>query len=400
MAASQGALSGCRVIELGRFVTAPLAGQMLADLGADVIKVEDPGVGDPFRLWQQQSSRRGYGAPFLAFNRGKRSVCLDLRDPGAREAVKRLAKSADVLVENFRPGVVEAMGLDHGALSALNPRLIYCSISGLGQDGPYASQPGYDVVGQGLSGLMSQLVDLDDPRPAGPVFSDTLTGMTAAHGILAALNARERTGVGQKVETSLLQTTMSFLNQAYTSFLTSGRVDPPTERSRESGVYAFIGSDGLPFVVQLSSPVKFWLAFIKAAGRPELGDDPRFTTHAGRQKHWEVIHETLKPSFATRSREEWLSILREAGVPVAPIYRLDEALHDPQVEHLGMLKTLKHPQLGDARVIGPGFRLEGTPLDVSRPPPALGEHNDEVLAELGYNADEIRRLTTPKEKHA
>jgi crotonobetainyl-CoA:carnitine CoA-transferase CaiB-like acyl-CoA transferase len=389
------ALGDCRVIELGRYVTASLAGQMLADLGADVIKIEDPAGGDPFRLWQKKTGRPGYGAPFLAFNRGKRSLCLDLRKPEAREAVRRLAKSADVLIENFRPGVVKSMSLDYESLREINPRLVYCAISGLGQEGPYASQPGYDVVGQGLSGLMSQLLDPDDPHPSGPVFSDTLTGMTAAHGVLAALNARERTGAGQKVDTSLLQATMSFLNQAYTAYLSSGRVDSPSERSRESGVYAFLASDRLPFVVQISSPVKFWLAFIRTAGRADLADDPRFATHVGRHSHWAVIHEELKPAFRAKPREEWLRLLREAGVPCAPIYRLDEALGDPQVEHLGLVKTLRHPELGEVRVIGPGMNLHGTPLDISRPPPALGEHSLEVLRELGYPDEEASTLSAP-----
>jgi crotonobetainyl-CoA:carnitine CoA-transferase CaiB-like acyl-CoA transferase len=222
----------------------------------------------------------------------------------------------------------------------------------------------------------------------------------AAHAVLAALNARERTGAGQKVDTSLLQTTMSFLNQAYTAYLSSGKVDSPSERSRESGVYAFLGSDGLPFVVQISSPVKFWLAFIRTAGRPDLGDDPRFATHVGRHNNWAAIHEELKPAFAVRPREEWLRLLREAGVPCAPIYKLDEALDDPQVKHLGLMKTLNHPTLGEVRVIGPAMNLHGTPMDISRPPPALGEHSGEVLRELGYSSDEVSALTTPAEKRA
>jgi crotonobetainyl-CoA:carnitine CoA-transferase CaiB-like acyl-CoA transferase len=191
MKTSQGPLSGYRVIEAARFVTGPYACQLLADLGADVIKIEDPEGGDPFRGWDRDS---GYASMFHAFNRNKRSLTLDLRQPRGREIVARLVKNADAFVENFRPGVADKLGIGYAALSAINPRLVYCSISGVGRDGPYAQRPVYDIVGQGLSGLLSLLVDLDDPHPVGPTFSDTLTGLFAGYGILAALHARVKTG--------------------------------------------------------------------------------------------------------------------------------------------------------------------------------------------------------------
>jgi formyl-CoA transferase len=389
--ASNGALAGCRVLETGRFVTGPYAAQLLADLGAQVIKIEEPEGGDPFRGWGRPDWQ-GYGPPFVAFNRNKRSLTLDLKRVQSREVIHRLAQRADVFIENYRPGVADKLGLGYETLAALNPRLVYCSISGLGQDGPYAQRPCYDIVGQGLSGLLSQLVDLKNPRPVGPALSDALTGVFAAYGILAALQARERTGKGQRVETSLLQATMAFLNEPYSAFFGSGRSPDAFERPKVSAVFAFVCSDALPLAVHLSSPPKFWRAFVTAAGHAELLEDERFDTHAGRIRHWSDIHATLAPAFAARTRGEWLDVLNRADVPCAPIYRLDEAVCDAQVRHMDMVRHVEHPERGPVQVLGFPVELSDTPLEIASAPPTLGEHTDQILAEAGFSDEEIAAL--------
>ena len=382
-------LSGYRVIEAARFVTGPYAAQLLADLGADVIKIEDPAGGDPFRGWGKGG---GYASMFHAFNRNKRSLTLNLRQARGREIVMRLVKDADVFIENFRPGVADKLGIGYAALSAVNPRLVYCSISGLGRDGPYAQRPVYDIVGQGLSGLLSLLVDMKDPRPVGPTFSDTLTGLFAGHGILAALHARVRTGHGQLVETSLLQATMGFMNEPFTTYFGTGRAPKCYDRPRASKVCVFLCSDGLPIAIHLSSPEKFWRNFVTAAGKPEMIEDSRFRTGRDQQENWPLVQSMLEPVFRTKTRQEWFDILVAADVPVAPIYGLDEVLEDPQVKHLGMLQTAHHPERGEVRLMGFPVTLNDTPLGPVTAPDTLGEHTDEILAEIGCSAEEIAQL--------
>ena len=385
------ALEGCKVLEIGRFVTGPFAAQLLADLGAEVIKIEDPKGGDPFRGWGR-AGWDGYGAPFLGFNRNKKSLTLDLKDPRGREIFKTMARDADVFIENFRPGVAGKLGVDYETLSATNPRLFYCSVTGMGADGPYAQRPSYDIVGQGLSGLLSLLVDVKDPRPMGPAFADALTGLYAAYGILGALQAREKTGRGQRVETSLVQGTMAFMNEPFAGFFASGKAPDAFDRPRASGVFCFVCEDGKPIAIHLSSPNKFWVAFAKAAGHPELLDDPRLKAHSGRHQNAGLIQQTLAPDFAKKTRAEWTRILEEADVPFAPIYTLDEVVEDPQVQHLGMVQKCTHPERGDVRTLGYPVKLSDTPLGPVTAPSTLGEHTDEILSAAGISAEQIATL--------
>ena len=391
--ASLGPLSGYRVIEAARFVTGPYAAQLLADLGAEVIKIEDPEGGDPFRGWDE---RGGYAPMYHAFNRSKRSLTLNLRHPEGRAIVAKLVASADVFIENFRPGVADKLGIGYAALSALNPRLVYCSITGMGRDGPYAQRPSYDIVGQGLSGFLSLLVDLKDPKPVGPTFSDTLTGMFAGYGILAALHARVRTGKGQLVETSLLQATMGFMNEPFMTYFGAGKAPAAEDRPRMSKVFTALCSDDLPIAIHLSSPQKFWRAFVTAAERADMIDDPRFRTGRDQQKNWHIVHEILRPIFRTKTRSEWFDILVKAEVPVAPIYRLDEALADPQVQHLDMIKKAVHPVKGEVSLVGFPVSLSETPLGPVKAPDMLGEHSDEILCELGFTTEDIARMRADK----
>jgi crotonobetainyl-CoA:carnitine CoA-transferase CaiB-like acyl-CoA transferase len=392
---ARGPLAGCKVIEVARFVTGPFAAQLLGDLGADVIKIEDPRGGDPFRGWGD-SSKAGYGAPFVAFNRNKRSVTLDLKRPESVEVVRRLASNCDVFIENFRPGVIDRIGLGYDRLARENSKLIYCSITGAGKSGPYSQQPMYDGVGQGLSGLMSLLVNTSDPEPVGPTFSDPLTGLFAAYGVLAALQGRERTGKGQRVETNLLQATMGFMHEPFATFFKSERVPDAYSRPRSSLVFAFTCGDFLPLVIHLSSPEKFWRSLIMAVNRVELLGDERFRTHKDRQKNWRYIHTELRPTIERKTRREWLDILRRADVPCAPIYDLPEVLEDPQVKHLGMVHTVNDPVVGEIRMLGFPVSLDRTPLGPLVRPPQLGEHTRSVLTQFGYGEDEVDVLLRPQ----
>jgi crotonobetainyl-CoA:carnitine CoA-transferase CaiB-like acyl-CoA transferase len=393
MTSPVGPLSGYRVIEAARFVTGPYAGQLLADLGAEVIKIEDPEGGDPFRGWDE---RGGYAPMYRAFNRSKRSLTLNLRHARGRAIVERLVARADVFIENFRPGIADKLGIGYAQLSRLNPRLVYCSITGMGRDGPYAQRPSYDIVGQGLSGFLSLLVDLKDPKPVGPTFSDTLTGMFAGYGILAALHARVRTGKGQLVETSLLQATMGFMNEPFMTYFGAGKAPAAEDRPRLSKVFTALCRDDKPIAIHLSSPQKFWRAFVTAAGHADLIDDPRFLSGRDQQQNWHIVHEILRPTFRDKTRAEWFEIMVAAEVPVAPIYRLDEALADPQVQHLGMIRKAMHPEKGEVSLVGFPVTLSETPLGPMKAPDTLGEHSDEILRELGYSAEDIARMRAEK----
>jgi len=387
-----------RVLELASYVTGPYAAALLADMGADIVKVEEPGQGDPFRSWVPPGGSKGEAgiAPtFRGVNYSKRSIAVDLRQPRGREVVVRLVRAADVLVENFRPGTLERLGLGYDDVSAANPRIVYCSISGFGTDGPYRDRPGYDTIGQALSGLLGLLTDLDDPRPVGVSLSDHITGVFAAYGILAALVGRERTGRGRKVETSLLQATTAFLAENAGRFLADPREAPTrASRSRLAQVYAFRAGDGKPFVIHLSSPPKFWEGLTAAVGRPELRDDPRFADRRARAKNYDELHRALAAIFAGRPRDEWLAALQENDVPAAPILRLDEVFADPQVRALGLVRELVHPTAGPVPLVGSAVRMGAE--DRATAPPLLGEHTSVVLQELGYTADEVAALATER----
>jgi formyl-CoA transferase len=381
------ALEGIRVIEAATYVTGPFAGVMLADLGAEVLKIEEPERGDPFRAWGQGD----YSPTFCSLNRNKKSVALDLRTEEGRSALLRLIDTADVLIENYRPGVAERLGFGYEAVRLRNPRLIYCSITGFGPTGPYRNRPGYDTVGQAMSGLLSLLTDLESPQPMGISLSDHVTGMYACYGILGALMARERRGgMGQLVETSLLQATVAFVAENAARFFAEGRSPSRESRTRLAQVYAFRAGDGKAFVVHLSSPQKFWEGLVRAVGRDTWLDDPRFRTRPARQEHYWDLHAALAEIFRTASRAEWLARLEQRDVPCAPISTLAEVFDDPQVQHLGLRMCVEHPQRGPVDLVAPGVRLERTPALFRLPPPTLGEHTKEVLEAQAAGGEEQR----------
>jgi formyl-CoA transferase len=376
------ALEHVRVVEFTNYVAGPFAGLLLADLGADVIKIEMPPQGDPYRAWESGT----YSSAFYAHNRNKRSIVLDLRKPRGLEVARALAEKADVLIENSRVGAMDRLGLGYETLRQVNPRLIYCSITGFGSTGPSVDRPGYDTLGQAMSGLLSQLTDVDRPEPMGISLSDHLAGMYAAYGILGALMARETTGVGQRVDTSLLQSSIGIVGENLTRYLASGEVLTRASRVRTAQVFAFTAQDGKPFVIHLSSPDKCWLALLDAIGRADLAPDPRFVTRAARQQNREVIQELLDGTFAQGSRADWLAKLQAHDVPCGPISTLDEVAVDPQVAEIGMVQDVTHPSAGTMRVVRSGVTLRDTPLRMTAAP-LLDEHRAEILAEAGFAAD-------------
>jgi formyl-CoA transferase len=373
------ALDGITVLEFANYVSGPYAGMMLSDLGAEVIKVESPDGGDPFRGW----GAADYSATFGSVNRNKKSVVLDLKSPDGLECARALAADADVLIENFRVGTMERLGLGYETLRARNARLIYASITGFGPSGPYAERAGYDTVGQAMSGLLSVLTDLSRPQPMGISLSDHLTGMMAAYGILGALMAREKTGRGQRVDTSLLSATVAFLGENAARFFETGKKPSRATRTHSAQVYAFVDVERKGFVVHLSSPTKFWQGLTRVAGHPEWQNDPRFKAKRDRQQNYDVLHGLLAEIFAARERGHWLEVLREHDVPSAPIYTLDEVFADPQVQHLGLKREVPHPKLGHVSLVGGGVTLSDTPAEIRAVAPDYGQHTEEILARIG-----------------
>jgi formyl-CoA transferase len=376
------ALTGITVLEFANYVSGPYAGMMLGDLGAEVIKIESPGGGDPFRGW----GAADYSATFGSVNRNKKSVIFDLKTTEGRSAALGLASRADVLIENYRPGAMARLGLGYESLKQVNPRLIYVSITGFGSSGPYADRAGYDTVGQAMSGLLSVLTNIGNPEPMGISLSDHLTGMMAAYGALAALAARERTGRGQLVETSLLAASVAFLGENAARYFETGSRPTRETRARSAQVYAFTDCDGHGFVVHLSSPTKFWHGLTRVAGHPEWQDDSRFRTKKDRQQNYRELHDLLADIFRTRERNHWLALLQQEDVPSAPIYTLDEVFADPQVRHLGLKREVPHPKLGHVSLVGGGVTLSETPTSIRSAAPDYGQHTDEILARIARAA--------------
>jgi formyl-CoA transferase len=384
-----GPLAGVRILEVSNYIAGPYGGALLADLGAEVIKIENPDGGDPFRGWHRGGAEQ---TAFWAYNRGKKSVTLNLRDQAGREVLRTLARAADVVLENMRPGVMDRLGLGYERLRETNPRLVYCSVTGFGPSGPYTQQPAYDGIGQALSGLVSLLTDVADPQPIGPNFSDSLAGMFAAYAILGALMARERTNRGQRVDTSLVGATLGFLVAPATDALAGNEPNGPRSRPIASQTYAWTASDGLPFTVHLSSPDKFWQGLARGAGRPEMIEDPRYRTQADRRLHYDQLHDELARVFVSKTRAEWLEILTAEDVPCAPIYNMREVFEDPQVKHMGLEVKLLRGDREPIRTVGCAVEYSDTPVGVPAAPPQLGEHTEAVLAEAGYDAAVIADL--------
>ena len=371
-------LEGVRVIEQGTFITGPAAGMLLADLGADVIKVEQPGTGDPFRAF-----RGGLYSPhFQTYNRNKRSIALDNKKPEDARVFDELIQGADVYIQNFRPGAAERLGAGAQRLRELNPRLIYCAISGFGSTGPDAQRPSYDTVAQAASGFLGLLVNPANPRVVGPAIADAITGYYAAYGILGALHERQRTGTGRVVEVSMLEAMCHFNLDAFTHYYSEGEVMGPYSRPSVSQSYVMRCSDGKWIALHMSSPEKFWQGLAEAIEQPDLFQDARFATREARITNQETLIVLLGERFATRTREDWCARLRGRDVPHAPMYDTSEALEDPQAKHLQLLVSAPQASLGTFRTVRSPLSFDGERNLQVVPPPVLDEHGQQVRAEL------------------
>jgi crotonobetainyl-CoA:carnitine CoA-transferase CaiB-like acyl-CoA transferase len=377
------ALADVRVLELTQVMAGPFCGQVLADMGADVIKVEPPDGGDQSRRSLGFSMRGEDTAAFLAVNRNKRSVALDLKDPGRRELFYRLVKTADVLIENYRPGVAARLGVDYETLEAINPRLIYASISGFGQTGPYAMRPGFDLIAQGLAGVMSVTGEPGgDPVKCGIPISDLSSGLFCAVAILSAYVARERTGRGQRIDTSLFEGALALSIWESAELWATGRtpgrlgsahrLTAPYQALRTRDGHITVGGNNQ----------RLWERTCAAIGRSDLVDDPRFATNADRMENRAELEAELESALAARDTDDWVATLEAAGVPVGPIHDYREVFEDPHTLAREMKVEVEHPVEGTIPALGIPVKLSDTPGSVRRAAPLLGEHTEEVLREV------------------
>lgn len=389
-------LQGIRVLDLTNVLAGPFACHQLAHMGADVVKVESRQGGDLARQLgaDAELNRRHMGVSFLAQNAGKRSITVDLKKPEGKEVLRRLVRTADVLVENFRPGVMQRLGLGYDELLAENPRLVYCAISGFGQDGPLRDLPAYDQIIQGMSGTMSITGAPDNaPYRVGYPMADTIGGMTAAFAIAAALADRQRTG-GTFIDVSMLEAVMATMGWVVSNHLIAGRAPQPmgNDNFTASPSGTFRTADGLLNIA--ANKQEQFEALCRVVERPDLPQDPRFRERQGRLQHRAELKAQLEAALASRSTEAWWPLLNQAGVPAGPVYTVGEALAHPQVASRGMIGRFDDvPGVGrDIRVVRTGFKIDGQAPRVDTPPPTLGQHSSEILASLGYSAGEIAQL--------
>lgn len=371
-------LEGIRIIEQGTFITGPAAGMLLADLGADVIKVEQPGSGDPFRAFKGGL----YSPHFQAYNRNKRSIALDTKLAEDRDIFDDLIRGADVYIQNFRPGSAERLGVGETRLRELNPRLIYCAISGFGETGPYSHRPAYDTVAQACSGFLHLLVNPENPRVVGPAVADAVTGFYAAYGVMGALIERARTGVGRRVGVSMLEAMCHFNIDSFAHLFAVNDVMGPFSRPRASQSYVLECADGKWIALHMSSPEKFWQSLAKVIDRPDLFEDPRFADRFARIENYEAMIGTLAVAFRKRARAQWCDLLEAEDVPHSPVYQSDEVIADPQVKHLGIEVETQHPTMGRFRSVRNPVNYDGMSTSEITPPPTLDEHRKEILDAL------------------
>ncbi|MEI7970405.1 MAG: CaiB/BaiF CoA-transferase family protein [Betaproteobacteria bacterium] len=401
-------LSHIRVLDLSRVLAGPWCGQILADLGADVVKVERPGAGDDTRTWgppwirSETGEDTGEAAYFMAANRGKKSVTIDISIPEGQALVRSLADRSDVLLENYKVGGLRQYGLDYESLSASNPRLIYCSITGFGQDGPYSSRAGYDFIVQGMGGLMSITGERDDlpgggPQKVGVAVADLFTGMYATVSVLAALAHRDVSGRGQYIDMALLDTQVAMTANMGMNYLASGKA-PVRAGNAHSNIVpyqTFAAADG-EIILAVGNDGQF-ARLCRVAGRPDLAEDERFATNPARVKHRSVLVPILAQLIASQPKQWWSDSLEAAGVPCGAVNDLAQVFADPHVRHRRMQVEMPHPTAGHVSLVGSPIKMSETPVSYASAPPLLGQHTDEVLRDLlGLDADAIAGL---RERH-
>jgi crotonobetainyl-CoA:carnitine CoA-transferase CaiB-like acyl-CoA transferase len=385
-----GPLTGVRVLDVTLALAGPFCGMLLADLGADVIKIESPDL--DIRMAGGLQVLKGESSHFLVVNRNKRGLAIDLKDERGQEPFYRLVRTADVLVQNYRPGVMQRLGADYETLRAINPGLIYCSISGFGEGSPYADLAGMDLIAQGMSGLMSVTgnIDSDEPVKAGTPVTDMGAGMYGVIGILSALYHRQQTGRGQHVEATLLDTPISWLTWRAAEYWSKG--ETPGPQGSGLGAYrAFKCKDGR--WVNIAPTNRLWRAACETLGAPELADDPRFKTQTLRNEHHRELTAAFQEHFLKHDSEYWIAAFREARLPCGPIKTVAEVLDDdPHVRAREMVVELDHPTIGKTKALGVPTKLSETPGAVTRPAPTLGQHTVQLLVEVGYSLEEIEAL--------
>jgi crotonobetainyl-CoA:carnitine CoA-transferase CaiB-like acyl-CoA transferase len=390
---ASGPLLGVKVLELGHVMAGPVCGMMLADMGADVIKLEKTSGGDDSRRMIPPQIKNE-SAAFLVLNRNKRGIAVDLKSPKGIEIVKKLIQEVDILIENFRLGTMERLGLDYGLIQKLNPALVYCSLSGFGRTGPYASRGGFDLVAQGMSGLMSITGQRHDQAPVkvGPPVTDITAGILGAMGVLAAYLHRLKTGEGQLVDTSLYEAgiVQTYFHSAI--FLATGESPGPIGSAHimSAPYQAFPTADG--WITVGAANQANWLRLVDVIEAPELLKDKRFTENADRMAHLDSLSEALESYFRRRTSGDWLSRFEKAGLPAGPIYNIEEVLQDRQTAAREMLVEVPHKTLGNMKAIGAPIKFSNTPGAVLRGAPILGEQTREILSEIGFSAEDINQL--------
>lgn len=393
MSENQGALAGLKVIELAHIMAGPVCGLMLADMGADVIKVEKSPDGDDSRRMVPPKVD-GESAAFMILNRNKRGAVINLKDEAGKTALRELLASADVVIENYRPGTMERLGLGYEELAERNPGLIYCQITGFGRTGPYAMRAGFDLIAQGMSGLMSVTGEGPDRPPVkvGVPVGDITAGILGAMGVLAAYVHRLKTGRGQRVDTSLLEASMIHTYWPAAIYFATGLSAEPmgTAHPLSAPYQSFATRDG--WINIGAANQANWLRMLAVLGAEHLADDERFKDNAARRVRLAELTEALAPLFRTQSTAHWLQAMEEAGVPAGPVLSVADALNDPQVRARDMVVEVQHSHLGPVRTMGVPVKMSSTPGTVRRGAPLLGEHTREVLAEIGYQPEQIAEL--------